>query len=144
MQTYPHLKIFTRRFSGGRSIVYRYHRKTGVRLLSEPGTPEFDLEYDAAAQKAPQEKSRSIYFAQAKTLGFIKIGAAADVVGRLKEIQTGCPDEVELLGVIRDLDCALRREGELHRRFAKSRHRGEWFHPTDDLLDFIKNIASLT
>lgn len=34
-------------------------------------------------------------------------------------------------------------ESELHHRFAKSSTRGEWFHPSPDLLAFVERLVKL-
>lgn len=68
--------------------------------------------------------------ADAKRPAF-KIGKANDPSKRLKELQTGCPVDLELIGFIR---CksemhALKVESDFHYRFRflKSRKHGEWF-----------------
>ena len=74
------------------------------------------------------------YFILAQTTSLVKIGSAVDVLSRLRELQTGCPVELTLLGAV---SAAKHGERDLHRRFAKQRERGEWFRwvkPMRDLL----------
>lgn len=77
-----------------------------------------------------------VYFVQARTLGFIKIGVTVDIDDRINGIQVGCPDHVELIGGIADRR-AYHLERALHARFDADRHRGEWFRPSEELLAFI-------
>lgn len=65
-----------------------------------------------------------IYFIHDKQSGAVKIGYAADPQKRLAELQTGCPNGLEL---IRTLHGQRREEKEVHRRLKRFRHRGEWF-----------------
>lgn len=145
METKPlHLKEYVRRIRGGREIIYRYHRKTGVRIRSEPGTPAFLAEMAQAGTAAVTERSSHIYFIQAKTLGFIKIGVAVDVHFRMRELATGCPDELELLGYMSGGKTPRRYEKRLHDRFSEHHFRGEWFRPAPAILELIANECSLT
>lgn len=74
----------------------------------------------------------SVYFVQAQGLEPVKIGYAnaGGVRDRLRALQTGSPVRLLLKSVIegeQDL------ERELHRRFAKLRLHGEWFHPDHEM-----------
>lgn len=52
-------------------------------------------------------------------------------------LQTGCPDKLNLIGIINNVDAAF--EYSLHSMFKDSNIRGEWFEPTESLLIFIKD-----
>jgi hypothetical protein len=77
-----------------------------------------------------------IYFAQADVIGLVKIGfhGGTDVRDRLRELQTGCPSKLILLGTIPG---GPETEADLHRRFAFAHAHGEWFRPAPELLAFI-------
>lgn len=70
---------------------------------------------------------------------FVKIGfTESSIESRLAVMQTGCPYRLAVVLTIngdRDL------ESSLHRRFRKSRHRGEWFRISDDILEFVLEVA---
>lgn len=85
-------------------------------------------------------EQRLVYFAQAKTLGLVKIGVTNDATLRFASLQTACPDELEFLGVIRSAE-AERLEGLIHYEYRHSRVRGEWFEPTSRLMAFIQRNA---
>lgn len=53
---------------------------------------------------------------------------------RLRQLQTSHADELEIMGTIRG-DRSL--EGKIHKRFSKTRVRGEWFEEDGPLLDYI-------
>lgn len=80
-----------------------------------------------------------IYFARYGADGPVKIGyTATGLASRLNFLQSGCPWEIVVLGVT---DGGSAEEAELHQRFRGARMRGEWFHPTTGLLEFIARVA---
>ena len=132
---------------------------------SEPGTGYFrnaetrelvraradwvsDAEVRKIASRFPappvQAKSRMmgeqrVYFIRNSGTGQIKIGIAVDPNHRIKTLQTGSADRLELLGTMpggREL------ESELHDRFAETRVGGEWFEPSGELADYIEEHAA--
>jgi hypothetical protein len=84
---------------------------------------------------------RVVYFVQSAANGKIKIGkTTGNPAGRMYGLRCGSADELNLLGVIRDAPEAL--EKDLHRRFAASRERGEWFRPSPDLIAYVEENAT--
>lgn len=69
------------------------------------------------------------YFIRGKQTGMVKIGAASNPQNRLKELQTGSPEPLELVAVIRG--GGLKIEREMHELFAPFRSHGEWFRPNE-------------
>lgn len=68
--------------------------------------------------------SGKIYFVRGSK-GAVKIGyTSGRVESRLKSLQTGSPDKLELLGVV---DGGRELEKLLHKRYAEKRLEGEWF-----------------
>jgi hypothetical protein len=63
----------------------------------------------------------------------MKIGKAADVEQRIRELQTGCPYELKLMATIkcRSDQHAFQVERLAHEFFKEFRTRGEWFKCTD-------------
>lgn len=83
------------------------------------------------------ETQRCVYFIQNGDDGAIKIGMTRKLQKRLADLQVNNPIELRILGAIptnkpRDL------ERDLHRQFQEFRVSGEWFSPSEKLLDFIK------
>lgn len=75
---------------------------------------------------------------------FIKIGYSKSPDARFIKMSTDSPMDLELLHIEPG---TVRQEKVFHRHFAAIRTRGEWFHKTPDLLNFIedrKRIASGT
>lgn len=71
---------------------------------------------------------RFVYIIQSQTLRLVKVGLANDPRRRLRGLQTGSPDKLELLGAFisskaPDLEIGLQR------KFAEHRAHGEWYHP---------------
>jgi hypothetical protein len=76
-----------------------------------------------------------IYFIQCGKSGPIKIGQTNnDVQERLNQLQTGCPYELKLLWVYTGDDYT---ESEIHSELSQERTRGEWFHPSGKVFEFI-------
>lgn len=139
----------TRRHSDGSVQHYTYHRVAKRRLFAPYGTAAFDAEYRAIQEDLvprPRPTRRTfIYAVRAMTTGHIKIGKAGQPTQRMRELQTACPDELQLLGVLIDPTGGL-LERVLHQRFDASRlrPRAEWFRATEDLLAWIARETSAT
>jgi len=84
----------------------------------------------------------TIYFIQAGETGPIKIGVTCgNPLARMANLQTGCPEQLRLVG------CApgtAQDERDLHERFAKFRVRGEWFTAGPELVEFILGVCFAT
>lgn len=64
----------------------------------------------------------------------VKIGFTINLQARLRQLQTGATEGLELLGTI---PCGADRERLIQLSFARYRVRGEWFRIEGDLADFI-------
>lgn len=88
-----------------------------------------------------QQSTSGVYFAQAEQ-GAVKIGISVDVQKRLELLQTSNYEELrprlvcEMTGMGSNKESL---ESFLHSFFAEDRIRGEWFHPTPCLREFMKN-----
>ena len=80
-----------------------------------------------------------VYFVQAKTTGWIKIGRAKNPASRIKDLQSSNGDALELLSMIPEKNYT---EGFLHEKFKHLRVRGEWFEPREELIQFIAECKS--
>jgi len=80
-----------------------------------------------------------IYFLRSGA-GPIKIGyAKQDVISRVRQLQTASFSDLTPIGV---MEGDVGKEREIHRRFIADWISGEWFHPTEDLMLFVKENAS--
>lgn len=101
--------------------------------------PPMEKRYDAAyrllltCDKQHGEHEQYIYFAQGVHGGLIKIGRSQEPPERLKQLQNGAEQPLQILRIE---PCPKGREKELHKKFAKYREHGEWFRP-------VKAICSL-
>lgn len=76
-----------------------------------------------------------IYFIRGKQSKRIKIGyTGGDGVSRLAQLQTGSPEELELLATV---DGGLDIEKRYHELFADCRVHGEWFEPSWELRELL-------
>ena len=82
----------------------------------------------------------SVYFIQQGDDGPIKIGIAREPAARLRGLQTGNPEQLRIL---RAVEGSFFVEWSLHSAFAESRIRGEWFRPTDELVDLATRVGYL-
>lgn len=72
-----------------------------------------------------------VYFIAAEPYDHVKIGwSLHQPTRRMKELQTGCPHELDLLAWA---PASLEDERRLHRVFAPLRLRGEWFRLDEKL-----------
>ncbi len=110
----------------------------------DPGVLQLTEELERTAPPPPvvtllhrkPPRNSFVYFIQMGDDGPIKIGWALDVKKRLLDLQCGSPFELRLL--LSRPGCDV-EEGLLHRRFARSRLRGEWFRPSPEVLAFIES-----
>lgn len=79
-----------------------------------------------------------VYFIGPKRGDLVKIGYAADLVSRLRHLQTGSPVKLEVLAAIAG---GLDLERTYHRQFAAHRLHGEWFTPHPDILAEIERLS---
>lgn len=79
-----------------------------------------------------------IYFLLAEESNRVKIGYSIDPNLRLDTLQTGCPDELKLLKLVPGTQ---EQETECHKKWSGLRVRGEWFHASKPLLDWIDSIT---
>ncbi len=66
---------------------------------------------------------------------FVKIGVADNPWERLAKFQVGSPIELELLAVAPG---SFEEESRHHSMFSQHRARGEWYHASQPILDFIQ------
>lgn len=77
-------------------------------------------------------RRRFVYIIQSCTLRLVKVGLANNPRNRLRGLQTGSPDRLELLGAFissqaPDLEIGLQRQ------FSEHRAHGEWYHPNGEV-----------
>lgn len=81
-----------------------------------------------------------VYFIQEGFEGAIKIGSTTNLRKRFETLQTANSSLLHILGVIPG---GQREERLLHHRFTPYRKRGEWYHPTPELLGYIRCRTSV-
>lgn len=87
-----------------------------------------------------------VYFIQAGGVrGPVKIGSAENFAARMHELQTGNAARLYVLGghLLAGRSARLRLEHSIHRQFAYSRIRGEWFKPHLWLFQHIDEECDL-
>ena len=86
------------------------------------------------------KKQRYLYIVRETWQGMCKIGIASDIYARMSSLQTGCPQELEVIGFVA-LKNAKSMELFIHNRYKAFRHRGEWFNlsieQVQTILDFV-------
>jgi hypothetical protein len=81
-----------------------------------------------------------IYFIRNQTSKAIKIGyTAGDAKMRLRQLQTGHSDRLELLGTI---EGGMGLERDLHKKLKFHRIVGEWFHPHDEVESTVRKLLA--
>ena len=82
------------------------------------------------------EIERRIYFIFGQKTYLVKIGVTFNIHQRLKALQTGSPDILELMGLI---VAPKTFEAALHRILSPFLSHGEWFEHNVGLMQFIKD-----
>lgn len=76
-----------------------------------------------------------VYFARAGDTNRVKIGTTASIRKRIQSLQTGCPDQLD---IIFTTPGDKNSEKNFHRMFKKSRISGEWFRYKPQIYSFLK------
>jgi hypothetical protein len=84
-----------------------------------------------------------IYFIQDTNNKRIKIGKSDSPIRRIRRFRTGMsnPGELEILAVIPG---GVKREKDLHQKFQKYHSHGEWFEPSNEIIEFIEENTTGT
>jgi|DEB0MinimDraft_6_1074348.scaffolds.fasta_scaffold05300_5 hypothetical protein len=82
------------------------------------------------------DEPASLYLFREVDTGMIKVGVSSDPLRRLRNIQVGNASPIELLALVGgdSRAMALWAERLWKDKFVTSHKRGEWYHPTDDVL----------
>lgn len=88
------------------------------------------------------DKDCSVYFIRERGTQNVKIGVAKDVNARLKDLQTGNANQLEIINTILfpTEEDAYRVENLLHKKYISDHIRGEWFKYREDFL--LENISN--
>ncbi len=84
--------------------------------------------------RVPPTKDR-VYFIQPGKRQLVKIGVAHRPKDRLKELQTGSPDAIRVIG---ELPGGMPVERALHRCLGWYRERGEWFRMSAPIFKILE------
>lgn len=106
------------------------------RIIASIGPAKVDVEEQSIANpiRVP-DREPVVYFVKSVATGLVKIGFSADLHRRMKSLQTGSAEILELIAVMPGSPCD---EKSLHSRFAKLRRHHEWF-ATDELMEALIN-----
>lgn len=87
----------------------------------------------------PSSTRIKVYFIENVETGRIKVGFTTGSVNvRMGQLQIGSDCELRLLGVVTADEVKGTTESQLHMKFAKWHHRGEWF--TRIILPFVREL----
>ena len=104
--------------------------------MDNEGTIEVDL---SNFRIVKDESPCWVYFIVDEGFHVCKIGRTYDVRLRLKQLQHANPAELRVARVMpcKDEDDSIRLEAKMHKVFAGSRIRGEWFEIEGDLRKYL-------
>jgi hypothetical protein len=121
-----------------RILLSAFHRR---RTYDNTGQLVEDVAIDRGA--ARPNLTRGVYFLQAGQSGNIKIGRTYDLKSRLASLQTGSSEPLKLLAFVNceDSDPAD-VEATVHRAFQRYRLHGEWFQPSNELIEYIRKLGT--
>lgn len=75
-----------------------------------------------------------VYFIEAVGQGKVKIGFSSDVESRVRQLRTGSPYDLEIVGQVNG---GADLEQLLHQKFSSYRDDKEWFFFTKEIKEFI-------
>ena len=75
-----------------------------------------------------------IYFIRMDKIGPIKVGFAKNVIERIVQLQTGNPYQLNILAYYAGNE---NDEKQIQYLLRDSNIRGEWFHPTEKVLQYV-------
>ena len=78
-----------------------------------------------------------IYFIQNTETKHIKIGYSDNVRNRLSDLQISSPHELTILTIC---EGGIELEKELHNKFNDYYVRGEWFNPSEELINYVNEF----
>lgn len=81
-----------------------------------------------------------VYFMQAVKDGSIKIGASIHPEIRRKQIRYQKKQDLRILGIIPSGGYEL--EKELHEKFRERNIKGEWFKPSDEIIEYLEQAVA--
>lgn len=119
-------------------IVYEVDRKRYLELQDFNQRTRTASKYPSPSGAVDSTvKQGRIYFLQGQDSKRIKIGYTEwDPINRLATFQTGSPEKLTLLG---SKPGSMKDERTIHRKFVADCVGGEWFNPSDELMDFIES-----
>lgn len=82
------------------------------------------------------EVERAFVYVIEHELGPLKIGVSTNPGQRLKDLQTSCPYELEVRGLI-ETEQPFGVEKRLHEKFEDSQKRGEWYDLSPEQLETL-------
>jgi len=107
----------------------------------EPERSAAELVLTKYLTERPERPTYYVYFITGMHPGFpVKIGITRSRFPRLQALQTGLPYDLEILAILPTTDPF--HERRLHKRFAASRLKGEWFSRSDDLMATIASLSA--
>ena len=77
-----------------------------------------------------------VYFIQDNFSKRIKIGKTINMYDRFLRLKSQSP--INDMSILLTIDGYQRKETFLHRKFKQYNHHGEWFEPSQEILDYIK------
>ncbi len=82
-----------------------------------------------------------LYFLQVAPFGPVKIGwTSGCVTTRMRALQRSSPYEIKWLGAA---ELPRSSEKDAHRVLSAYHLRGEWFHPTPDVMAFVERVSAV-
>lgn len=121
------------RWDDAREFIRRIEERTEERVLDEAAR-EWSVK-NAAAKVGDQQ----VYFIGSAS-GPIKIGIAVNPRNRLKSLQTGHHERLEILATC---DGGAEQESAYHKRFADHRLNGEWFERSPTIEAEIERLSKV-
>jgi len=122
------------------NVSFEVYKESVLSLEYHPNHHRETIKYNSKLVKEPPPKKIGfVYLINCKGTNLYKIGISKNNIKiRLSTLQSGCPFELIVSYVCQCKHFAL-LESELHKRYKKYKHRGEWFKLSESLVLCVKN-----
>lgn len=117
-----------------------FARQYLAQMISEEMPGATDLHWktkDTPPPRPPKEELSQVYFIYATDAEKVKIGYSDSPESRLKTLQIGSPVPLHILVTVKG---GANLEKKLHEKFSRSHSHGEWFHMSEDIEMYIREV----
>lgn len=117
-------------------MIYEEHKGFSSNQVREFLIHEKKRRINKAEEIENSLKGKVVYFIGNRNHSVVKIGRTKNVFKRLKNVQTGCPYNLKILGCIE----TQKNGRKMYQYYRRYQLRGEWFELSDRIDSFLEEL----